>query len=64
MVENGDASRVYRVGPIHCWQEGRMIDANSQVSSRGSIIMFAGRGGVGKTACAAAALHFRVVILP
>ncbi len=40
-----------------------MIDANSQVTSnrghRGSIIMFAGKGGVGKTTCAAAAaLHY------
>lgn len=37
-----------------------MIDANGQVSSnRGSIIMFTGKGGVGKTTCAAAAaLHY------
>jgi len=40
-----------------------MIDANSQVPSNrgdsGSIIMFAGKGGVGKTTCAAAAaLHY------
>ncbi len=37
-----------------------MINDNSQVSSgRGSIIMFAGKGGVGKTTCAAAAaLHY------
>ena len=40
-----------------------MIDANSQVTSNrgdsGSIIMFAGKGGVGKTTCAAAAaLHY------
>jgi len=37
-----------------------MIDANGQVSSsRGSITMFAGKGGVGKTTCAAAAaLHY------
>ena len=37
-----------------------MIDASGQVgSSRGSITMFAGKGGVGKTTCAAAAaLHF------
>jgi len=36
-----------------------MVDANGQASSdRGSIIMFAGKGGVGKTTCAAAAaLH-------
>jgi len=37
-----------------------MIDASGQVSSgRGGITMFAGKGGVGKTTCAAAAaLHF------
>ncbi|MFC2011009.1 ArsA family ATPase [Chloroflexota bacterium] len=40
-----------------------MIDANDRVTSnmsnRGNIIMFAGKGGVGKTTCAAtAALHF------
>lgn len=40
-----------------------MINVNSQVTSgrgdRGSIIMFAGKGGVGKTTCAAAAaLHY------
>jgi len=36
-----------------------MVDVNGQVSSgRGSIIMFTGKGGVGKTTCAAAAaLH-------
>ncbi len=36
-----------------------MIDANSQISSsKGSITMFTGKGGVGKTTCAAAAaLH-------
>ncbi len=37
-----------------------MIDVNSQVSSvRGNITMFTGKGGVGKTTCAAAAaLHY------
>ena len=37
-----------------------MLDTTGQVNSgRGSIIMFAGKGGVGKTTCAAAtALHY------